>query len=318
MAVQFRDYYEVLGLPRDAEPSAIKKAFKKLAREYHPDVAEDEEEAEEKFKEINEAYEVLSDPEKREKYDLLGENWQHGADFTPPPGTGGFGFDSDGVHYEYHFDGSTGFSDFFENLFGGRRAGDPFGAWSSHPGSRGSRPMRGLDFESDLLVALMEVIEGGERTIRLQSSEAGAIKTVKVKIPKGVAENQLIRCAGLGGEGINGGDRGDLFLRIRYERHPDFRTEGADVFGDIELPPWDLVLGCQRRVKTPLGTVRMKIPPHSQPGTRLRVKNHGLPTTDGKTGDFYLEVHSITPKKLTDKQRELWEEIARESSSDET
>ena len=195
MGVHFRDYYEILGVPRNANSSAIKKAFKKLARKYHPDIAKDKIAAEEKFKEINEAYEVLSDPAKRSKYDLLGENWQHGSDFTPPPGS---------ENYNYHFGGSTGFSDFFENFFSGR----------TNPSSQRqrTRSAKGQDFESDLLVTLDEIIHGGERTIRLQTGSSGAIKTVKIKIPVGVSENQLIRCAGLGNPGAGGAPAGDLLF----------------------------------------------------------------------------------------------------------
>ena len=316
MAVHFRDYYEVLGVNRDAGADEIKKAFKKLARKYHPDVAADEASAEEKFKEINEAYEVLSDPEKRSKYDLLGENWQHGADFTPPPGSGGFGFDPNGVQYEYHFDGTTGFSDFFENLFGGRSAGDPFGAFgNAYSGGRGSMPVRGQDIESDMLISLQEVLEGGERILRLQGRDSRKMQTVKVKIRKGIAENQLIRCSGLGGEGLNGGEPGDLFLRVKYERHPVFRVEGADVYREVEVAPWDCVLGADRKVSTPHGQVRVKIPPHSQPGSHLRIQKHGLPKAKGETGDFYVELHITIPKEISQKEKEHWQALANIASA---
>ncbi|MDF1816312.1 MAG: J domain-containing protein [Verrucomicrobiales bacterium] len=311
MAVHFRDYYEVLGVSRNAGQDDIKKAFKKLARKYHPDLAADKEAAEEKFKEVNEAYEVLSDPAKRKKYDLLGENWQHGADFTPPPGTGGFGYDTGGGHYEYHFGGSTGFSDFFENLFGGRAAGDPFGYGG---GGRRSRPVQGQDIESDLLVSLSEVIKGGERLIRLQASDTGKVKTVKIKIPKGVSEGQSIRCAGLGGESPTGGKAGDLLLRIRYERHPDYSFKGSDVYSDLNLAPWDCVLGCQKEIRTPHGSVRMRIPPHSQAGNQMRIKNHGLPKSGDENGDFYIKIQVAIPKSLTPKQKELWEALAKHAS----
>ncbi|MDF1815084.1 MAG: DnaJ C-terminal domain-containing protein [Verrucomicrobiales bacterium] len=311
MAVHFRDYYEVLGISRDADPSSIKKAFKKLARKYHPDVAEDKETAEEKFKEINEAYEVLSDPEKRSKYDRLGKDWEHGSDFTPPPGWGGFGSDAGGNQYEYHFDGTTGFSDFFENLFGGRSAGDPFGAFGGgHPGAKGSMSVRGQDIESDLLVSLPEVIHGGERVIRLQGRDDRKVQTIKVKIPKGVTENQLIRCGGLGGEGYNGGESGDLYLRVRYERHPDYRFVGSDIYEDMEIYPWECILGISREVKTPHGKVRIKIAPDTQPGSQLRIRSQGLPKNDGTIGDLYLVIKMKLPTTVSSEEQEHWEALA--------
>ncbi len=310
MAVHFRDYYEILGVSRDATGDEIKKAFKKLARKHHPDVSENKELAEEKFKEINEAYEVLGDPEKRDKYDRLGANWKHGSDFTPPPGAGGFGFSPDGMQYEYHFDGSTGFSDFFENLFGGRAAGDPFGAFGNRPrGGRDTVPSRGQDIESDLLVSLREVIHGGERVIRLQAGDPRSVQTIKVKIPKGTSENQLIRCAGLGGSGANGGSSGDLFLRVKYERHPDYRFENGNVYRDLELYPWECVLGTQRDLKTPHGGIKMKIPPHTQHGTQFRVHKQGLPQIDGQNGDFFAEIKIIIPETIKDEEKNLWEKL---------
>ena len=322
MAVQYKDYYEILGVSRDADQSEIKKSFRKLARKYHPDVAKDDANAEEKFKEVNEAYEVLGSPENRAKYDRLGANWEHGSEFTPPPGADqyGFGFDpSEGVHYEYHFDGSTGFSDFFENMFGGRSAGDPFGAFGN--GQRrphGNASVRGQDIESDLLVSLREIINGGERVLRLQTSDSDKVRTIKVKIPKGVTENQLIRCGGLGGKGVNGGKSGDLFLRVKYERHPVYRFEGHDIFSDIEIPPWECVLGSTREVSTPHGSIRMKIPANSQQGTQLRIPGRGLPDGKGGNGDFYLIIQVALPKQVNDEERKHWEtlsKLAEKSSS---
>lgn len=315
MAVKFRDYYEVLGVKRSASADEIKKAFKKLARKYHPDVAKDEPEAEEKFKEVNEAYEVLGDPEKRKKYDQLGHNWQHGSDFTPPPGNYGYGYSGGGGAQEFHFEGSTGFSDFFENLFGGRTAGDPFGGFGY--GSRGGgyrqadTPVQGQDIEADLLVTLDEVIGGGERQIRLQS-QSGEEKTIRVKIPKGVTAGQMIRCAGLGGPGYNGGKPGDLYFRVRLERHPFYSIEDRDISAPLELHPWECVLGTEKNVKTPVGTVKLKVPPGTASGTRFRVPGKGIPGGGGKSGgDFYAVVEMIIPDSISSKQRELWEALAK-------
>ena len=323
MAVKFRDYYEVLGVERDASQDDIRKAFRKLARKYHPDVAEDKSTAEEKFKELNEAYEVLSDSQKRETYDALGPGWEHGSDFAPPPpGAGeGPGFNTafngaTGGHYEYHFGGSTGFSDFFESLFGARTAGDPFGAFRGfhRERPRGNFPARGGDIETDLLVSLEEVMTGAERQLRLRKQlESGDTKEIKIKVhvPKGIGEGQLIRCTGLGEEGINGGDPGDLFLRVRLERHPVFEVKGADLHMDLELAPWESVLGSSVPVKTLHGTVNLKIPQGTQPGTQLRVRGKGLPEHADRFGDLYINVRVRLPEELSDEERESWQNLAR-------
>lgn len=324
MAVKFRDYYEVLGVERDASHDEIRKAFRKLARKYHPDVAEDKETAEDKFKELNEAYEVLSDSQKRETYDALGPGWEHGSDFGPPPGGDpGQGFNTafngagGGVQYEYHFGGSTGFSDFFESLFGARSAGDPFGAFRGfhRDRTRTDFPSRGSDIETDLLVHLEEVMTGAERTLLLKKRTPEGEKEIKVKvhIPKGIGEGQLIRCSGLGEEGINGGDPGDLFLRVRLERHPIFEVKGADLHLDLELAPWESVLGHSVPVKTLHGAVNLKIPEGTQPGTQLRVRGKGLPEHADRYGDLYINVRIRLPESLTDNERKLWEELAKVS-----
>lgn len=317
MAVQFRDYYEILGVERDAKPDAIKKAFRKLARKFHPDVNKDDPEAEAKFKEVNEAYEVLSDPEKRQKYDALGANWQNGADFTHPGGDARSWTGPDGTHYEYHFGGSTGFSDFFEDLFGNRAAGDPYGAFSGFGGGRGGGAefkMRGSDVETDLLVSLDEVLTGAERQLRLRKAGSAAETNLRVRIPKGVAEGTLLRVAGQGEPGHNGGEPGDLFLRVRLERHPDFQVRGSDLHADLRVAPWECVLGAEATVKTLGGNVRIKIPAGSKPGTALRLAGRGLPKTSGGVGDFYAMLTIALPKNISSEERELWGKLAKISS----
>ncbi|MEO0444679.1 MAG: DnaJ domain-containing protein, partial [Verrucomicrobiota bacterium] len=228
MAVEFRDYYEVLGVSRDASPESLKRAFRKLARQYHPDVASDIPDAESRFKAVNEAYEVLSDPEKRRKYDALGQDWQHGAEFRP------FGEETKGGNgsFEYHFGGSTGFSDFFESFFGTQSRGgegmgaggpsDPFGAFGEQGQNAAARSERGADIESDLLVKLEEVLYGAERLLRMRSARNQEDRTIRVKIPAGIGDGQVIRCAGFGRQG--GKEPGDLLLRVRLERHPMFQV----------------------------------------------------------------------------------------------
>jgi len=320
MAVQFRDYYEILGVDRNASAAEIKKAFRQLARKYHPDVAKSDPEAEARFKEINEAYEVLGDPEKRKKYDTLGPDWEHGSEFTPPPGGGFGGFQTgpDGQHWEYHFGGSTGFSDFFESLFGNRAAGDPFGGFSgfrrgAHPGAAG--PMRGGDIESDLLVSLEEVMQGSERLLRLQQPGSADQKTLRVKIPAGVTEGQLIRVSGMGQPGVRGGEAGDLYLRVRLERHPDFQTDGSDLYLDLEVAPWECVLGCTTEIRSLHGKLRLKIPPQTAAGAVLRLQGKGLPRSRERKsfGDLYVVLNVVVPTELSAEERSLWEQLAKTS-----
>jgi curved DNA-binding protein len=335
MAVQFKDYYEVLGVPRGASEDDIRKSFRKLARQYHPDVAKDKKTAEEKFKEINEAYEVLSDPEKRKKYDQLGPNWKQGADFRPPPGwqnmrgrpSSGGSPESD---FETHF-GGTGFSDFFESLFGSRRGG--FQGF----GDEQEFGERGRDVEGDLMVTLDEALRGSVRPISVQRAApcdhcggtgmraqhvcntcggTGRVEksdTYQVRIPPGVSEGQRLRIAGRGGSGIGGAAAGDLFLRVRLARNPDYTIEGSNLVHETELAPWEAVLGTQVRVPTLDGPVSIKVPAGTQNGQRLRVRGRGLPQPGGTRGDLLVAVKIEVPKEVAGRERELWEQLSRES-----
>ncbi len=322
MSVKFRDYYEVLGVDRSASQDDIRKAFKKLARKYHPDVAENKEEAEEKFKELNESYEVLSDPEKRKKYDRLGANWQHMSDFTPPGAEGFGGSGQSGRGFEYHFDG-TGFSDFFENLFGRRSSRGGFGGFSDMGGAGQGPPteMRGRDIEAEILVTLDEVMNGAERVLTLQRTgrpgQTGSADTVRVRIPKGIAEGQLIRCAGLGEPGYHGGEHGDLFLRVFIQRHPDFTITGHDLRYDLPVAPWDAVLGSKATIPTPHGTISLKIPAGTANRTELRLSGKGLPKGAGADhGDLYVKIHIEVPESVSQSERNHWEQLRNESAFD--
>src|SRR6185369_16683039 len=254
MAVQFRDYYETLGVPKTATEDEIRTAFRKLARKHHPDVAKDKKSAEEKFKEINEAYEVLSDPEKRKKYDQLGADWNRPGGFQPPPQWqgqqpgGGFhqwgGDGGGGVEFEF---GGTGFSDFFEAFFGGGRGESAYGGGF---GRRPATPERGQDVEADIMVTLEEALNGSTRQISLRRSDSDKVETYQVKIPRGVHEGQRIRLAGQGEAGMRGGTKGDLFLRVRLARHPDFSNQGNDLVYEAALDPWQAALGTELQVPT--------------------------------------------------------------------
>src|SRR5438046_5967702 len=229
MPVQFRDYYETLGVPKTATEDEIRSAFRKLARKYHPDVAKDKKAAEEKFKQINEAYEVLSDPEKRKKYDQLGADWNQPGGFQPPPQWGGqpggefyqWGGDGGGVQFEF---GGTGFSDFFEAFFGGGRGRSAFGG----TGRRQATAERGADVEADIMVTLEAAVHGSTRHVSPRRAGSHKVENYQVKIPRGVHEGQRIRLRGQGEAGVRGGKSGDLFLRVRLARHPDFSVRSEE------------------------------------------------------------------------------------------
>jgi curved DNA-binding protein len=315
MAVKFRDYYEILGVPRDASQDDIRKAFRKLARTHHPDVAKDKSSSEEKFKEVNEAYEVLGDAEKRKKYDQLGEHWKHAGEFAPPPGGGGYEFwqtrGEDDEGGAYHFEG-TGFSDFFENFFGSRRAHGGF--TNRGPAGKSNVPRKGRDIESEIMVTLDEVMNGSERRLVIQPSQGGKPgerQTVTIRIPRGITEGQMIRAAGLGEQGTAGGAPGDLFLRVHLERHPDFRVDGHDLYYDLRLAPWEAVLGATVPVSTPHGTTRIRVPAGTEPGTEFRLSGKGLPRgKDGGYGDLFAVAEVVTPTRATEEEARHWKALS--------
>ena len=325
MAVEFKDYYKILGIARDASDGDIKKAFRKLARLYHPDVAKDKKGAEAKFKEINEAHEVLSDPGKRRKYDDLGANWDQAGPGRPPPQTAGWRR-AGGEDQEFHF-GGTGFSDFFERFFS-RGGGAPDMEEVLRRGRRGRRPTgepeyaeRGSDIEGDILVTLHEALHGSMRSISLQRTDAGTgetqTETFKVRIPPGAQEGRRIRVPGKGGPGAGGGPEGDLYLRVRLAAHPDFEVRGADLYHDVDVAPWEAVLGARVDVPTLSGTIKLTIPPGTNSGRQLRVRGQGLPRSPGgERGDFYVAVNIQVPEAITDEEREAWEKLARVSRFD--
>jgi curved DNA-binding protein len=316
MAAQFRDYYETLGVPKSASADEIKSSFRKLARKHHPDLAKDKKAAEEKFKEINEAYEVLSDPEKRKKYDEYGSNWQHasngfgGASAGAGAG-GGFGGFAGGSPFgggsgggDFHF-GGTGYSDFFEQFFGTRR-GRGFDGGADFD----ETPQRGRDVEADILVTLDEVLNGATRQISFRKGNSPDVQTYTVKIPKGVREGQRIRLAGQGGSGGARGEAGDLYLRVKLQQHPDYSFDGGDIHYEAEIPTWQAVLGGELTIPTPDGRAKIKIPAGTQNGRKFRIPGRGLPEKGGGRGDFYAVVEIAIPESLTPQQKELWEKLS--------
>lgn len=322
MPAQFQDYYSTLGVARDASADEIKKAFRKLARKYHPDTAANKKEAEEKFKEINEAHEVLSDPEKRRKYDQLGASWQETGGFQPPPGwQGGWQAGDGGAGREFHF-GGTGFSDFFEQFFGGgARNGFPQGWENEQPSPRATRgrARRGQDIEGDILVTLEEAMHGTVRPVSLRTvnRETGEAQTqsLQIRIPPGATDGRRIRVPGHGQPGRNGGPAGDLFLRVRHAAHPDFTTREADVHHELDVAPWEAVLGAEIIVPTLDGSIKLRIPPSSADGQVFRIRGRGLPI--GKTGErgaFFVTINVVLPSAISDTERELWERLRSASS----
>jgi curved DNA-binding protein len=329
MPVEFKDYYSVLGVSRDASADDIKKAFRKLARQYHPDIAKDKKTAEAKFKEINEAHEVLSDPVKRRKYDELGANWQQeGAGYAPPPGTRRRWSTAGAPQEEYHF-GGTGFSDFFEQFFGGGRGGrgdfeDVFGRGRARRGATADEPdyaMRGADVEGDILVTLDEALNGSLRQISLQRIDSTTgeqeTETFTVRIPPGAQEGRRIRVRSKGSPGSGGAEPGDLYLRVRFAAHPDFEVHGTDLYHELGVAPWEAVLGVQVLVPTLSGGVKLRIPPGTGNDRHLRVRGHGLPKSPGgERGDLYVVVRIEVPTDIGADERELWEKLARISRFD--
>lgn len=320
--MEFKDYYASLGVTRDASPEDIKKAFRKLARKYHPDVAKDKKVAEEKFKAINEAHEVLSDPQKRQRYDALGAGWKDAGatESTSRAGNGRARRRRPGSAPDVHFEG-TGFSDFFERFFGGTPGGAGRGAAADYGTQwfgEDTAPQRGRNIEGDLLVRLEEVLNGSVRAISLQRTHpvtgASETHTFKVRIPAGVSEGQTIRVAGKGEPGAEGGEAGDLYLRARFAAHPDFRTQGSDLVHELVLAPWEAVLGITASVPTLDGRVSVRIPPGTNPGQQLRVRERGLPHGGGARGDLFVSVQVKLPSQLNDEERALWTKLSQVST----
>jgi curved DNA-binding protein len=300
VAVKFEDYYATLGVARTATPEEIKQAFRALARIHHPDVAKNKIQGEVKFKEINEAYEVLGDPEKRRRYDELGPNWQGGANGPVAPGSHHAQTRTRDGESEFEFSG-TGFSDFFESFFGNRPDREAFA-------------QAGRDVEADLLVTLEEALRGSQRKLTLRRpghhDAPERTDTYQVRIPPGVHAGQRIRLAGQGGKGTGQGSAGDLYLRVRFAQHPDFSVQAADLHYDLDLAPWEAVLGVQAKIPTLDGPTSLRVPPGTAAGVQLRLRGLGLPLPDGTRGDLYATAQIRLPVTLSPEERTLWEQLA--------
>ncbi|HPI93886.1 MAG TPA: DnaJ C-terminal domain-containing protein [Deltaproteobacteria bacterium] len=307
--MEFKDYYKVLGVERNASQDEIKKRYRKLARECHPDTCKDDPNAEKRFKEVNEAYEVLGDQEKRQRYDALGTNWQDGQSFRPPPGYEnifgeeffrGQGSRHGGRTFSFEFGpgtrgggGGGGFSDFFESLFGDLGMG-------RRPDQRTSPP-RGGDLESEITITLQDAHRGATKEIIVQGP--GGEKRLNVKIPRGAYDGMKIRLAGQGSQGPGGS--GDLYLKMKMVLDENYKLEGNDIVVDIPLTPWDAALGITTEIDTPDGKLNLKIPPGISSGQRLRLKGKGL----ASKGDLFAQIRIVTPKKLSTEEKKLFTEL---------
>lgn len=304
--VKYKDYYETLGVARNAAEKDIKAAYRKLARQYHPDANQGDAKAEEKFKEISEAYEVLKDPEKRKRYDMLGANWKNGSEFTPPPGFGGGGFSFDFGDLGEFGKGSP-FSDFFETLFG-----QHFGPATDTMGPRGfgGRSLKGQDTEADIELTLEEIAQGTTRNIHVSGPTSPKPRVLQVKIPAGVREGSKVRVPGEGGGAVSGGTSGDLFLRVKIKPHPQFTLEGENLVSELQLTPAQAVLGGEATVNTLDGPVKINIPPLSQNGRMLRLRERGLPKLKQTTrGDQLVRLKISVPTSVTPEEKALYEQL---------
>jgi curved DNA-binding protein len=308
--MEYKDYYQTLGVSREATQDEIKKAFRKLARKYHPDVSK-EKNAEARMKEVNEAYAVLSDPEKRAAYDQVGQGNRAGQEFRPPPDwDAGFEFSGRGP-----FDSrASEFSDFFSELFG------------RHGGGEGARfQSRGEDHHAKILLDLEDAYRGATRLITLRApsvdneGHVGVVdRSLEVRIPKGVHEGQIIRLAGQGNSGFGGGPAGDLYLEVHFNPHSRYRIDGRDVYATLPVAPWEAALGASVRSVLPDGAVDVRVPEGSQSGRKLRLKGRGIPAAQagGQSGDLYLVLEVVLPPAKSAKARELYESMARELAFD--
>lgn len=299
------DYYKILGVDKNASQEDVKKAYKKLARKYHPDLNPDDPEAHRKFQEINEANEVLSDPEKRKKYDQYGENWKHADQFEAQQqqyrqygggfGQGGFG-NADGGGAYWSSSGDEGeFSDFFESLFGSRRGG----------GRGGSYGFRGQDYTAELHLSLADAAKTHKQVITVND------KKLRITVPAGVADGQTIKLKGQGGPGVNGGPAGDLYITFVILEDSRFKRVGDDLFVTVPLNLYTAILGGEQLVDTMDGKVKLKVKPGTQNNSKVRLKGKGFPVykKEGQSGDLIVTYSIEIPTNLTDKQTDLFREI---------
>jgi len=311
--MEYKDYYKIMGVAKDAPQKEIKSAYRKLARKYHPDVSK-ENDAEERFKELGEAYEVLKDPEKRTAYDQLGANWKAGQQGFQPPPDWDAGFEFHGDSFTGGNADAAGFSDFFESLFGQAGGGSQY-----RTAGAGQHHMRGEDSHAKVFIDLEDAYHGASRGLTLRNTVMGAdghpqlkSRTLNVKIPKGVKAGQNIRLKGQGSPGFGGGAAGDLYLEIEFNPHSIYKVDGADVSLELPVAPWEAALGGKIKVSTPSGMIDLKIPDAISSGKKMRLKGRGIPAK--QPGDFYVTLMVVLPNELSDKEKDLYQELQKVSS----
>ena len=309
--MNYKDYYQTLGVERGASADEIQKAYRKLARKFHPDVSKAKD-AETRFKEIAEAYEVLKDPEKRAKYDRFGKAWnERGSGGAPPPGFEEFSFDFGGFGGGAGGPTPSGFSSFFEMLFGQAATGGPRPVWGSWEGEgRGAWARPGANREAGLQLSLEEAARGGLRELSFVDPGSGASRRIRVNLPKAVVAGQTIRVPGQGGDARGNGPAGDLLLRVELLPHDRFRLDGRDLVTTLDVAPWEAALGGEKEVATLDGLVRIRIPAGTSSGRRIRVRGRGFPgAKNGEPGDLYAELRVVVPEKPSERERELYEQL---------
>lgn len=303
--MKYRDYYEILGVSKGASSDEIKKAYKKLAKKYHPDLNPGDKSAEEKFKEINEAYEVLGDEKKRKKYDTFGKNYnfQNGADFDPSQ----FGFGNGGYQY-YSTGNASDFSDFFNMFFGGSRNNKGFGfdIGNMFTGKR-NKGVKGQDIETEIEIDLLEAYQGVNKTVKINIS--GEVKTISVKIPSGILPGKKIKIKGQGGKGSKNGRNGDLLLKVKIREEKDLKLDGINLIKDLYLSPWEAALGCDVVVKGLKDKVKIKIPEGIQTDEKIKLKGLGYKDMEGNKGDMFVQIKIMNPPSLNDEERRLYEQL---------
>lgn len=300
----FIDYYKVLGVAKTATDKEIKSAYRKMARKYHPDVNPNDAEAEKQFKQVNEANEVLSDPEKRKKYDKYGENWQHGEAYEQAQKqqqqNRGYTYEGGGAQDFGSFDfgggGGGDFSDFFSSMFGG-------GGGKSRQSAR----YRGQDLNAELQLSLRDVLESKKQTLTVNG------KNIRLTVPAGIENGQTIKITGLGGPGSNGSPAGDLYITFSIPEDAEFKRAGNDLHKSITLDLYTAILGGEITADTLTGKVKLKVAPGTQSGTKVKLKGKGMPVykKDGQSGDLYLTYNVQLPTKLTAEQKDLFEKLAK-------
>lgn len=300
--MEFIDYYKILGIDKKASQDDIKKAYRKLARKYHPDVNLNNEEAKKKFQEINEANEVLSDPEKRKKYDQYGKDWKHAEEFEKAKQqqdqrqyySGG-----GGQHYSGNFNEGD-FSDFFESMFGG-------GGGFRSQGGRRTTQFKGEDYHATLQLNLTDVLTSQKQTIDLGG------KKIRLTIPAGVDDGQTIKIKGHGGEGMNGGPKGDLYITFKINNNTPFKRVGDELHQTIDIDLYKALLGGELLVDTLSGKVKLKVAPETQNGAKIKLKGKGMPKykKEGQHGDLYITYNVTIPKNLSPKEKELFSELSK-------